>query len=160
MDHTVLAFVRSDRPDLRDLIPERFEAGLLVEFEGEVDEEADGARGARGVGRRAPGKVLDFRAARDAAERAALWSVRRAALPLVYRAEPVERPMNFIDDTAVPAEALGEYIGGLRTIFAKHRTLRDLRPRRNGNVHVVPLLDPHEATFVPRMAAMAEEAFE
>lgn len=162
MDHTVLAFVRSDRPDLRDLIPERFEAGLLVEFEGEVDEEARTGLAAleEWVAAR-PGKVLDFRAARDAAERAALWSVRRAALPLVYRAEPVERPMNFIDDTAVPAEALGEYIGGLRTIFAKHRTRYVIFGHAgNGNVHVVPLLDPHEATFVPRMAAMAEEAFE
>ena len=61
MDHTVLAFVRSDRPDLRDLIPERFEAGLLVEFEGEVDEEARTGLAAleEWVAAR-PGKVLDF----------------------------------------------------------------------------------------------------
>ncbi|HTM00130.1 MAG TPA: FAD-binding oxidoreductase, partial [Candidatus Omnitrophota bacterium] len=162
MDHTFLEFVKKDRPDLRDLIPDRFEAGLLVEFEGAADEEARTGLAAieEWVAAR-PGKVLDFRAARDAAERAALWSVRRAALPLVYRAEPVERPMNFIDDTAVPAEALGEYIGGLRSIFARHRTRYVVFGHAgNGNVHVVPLLDPHEATFVPRMAAMAEDAFE
>jgi len=162
MDHTVLAFVRSDRPDLRDLIPERFEAGLLVEFEGATEEEARTGLAAveEWVAAR-PGKVLDYRAARDAAERAALWAVRRAALPLVYRAEPVEKPMNFIDDTAVPVEALGEYIGGLRSLFAKHETRYVIFGHAgNGNVHVVPLLDPHEATFVPRMAAMAEEAFE
>jgi hypothetical protein len=43
--------------------------------------------------------------------------VRRAALPLVYRASPVEKPMNFIDDTAVAGEKLGDYIEGLRDIF-------------------------------------------
>ncbi len=162
MDHTVLAFVRQDRPDLRDLIPERFEAGLLVEFEGETEDETRTGLAAleEWVAAR-PGKVLDFRAARDQTERAALWSVRRAALPLVYRAEPVEKPMNFIDDTAVPVEALGEYIGGLRTIFARHRTRYVIFGHAgNGNVHVVPLLDPHESTFVARMSAMAEEAFE
>lgn len=162
MDHTFLEFVKKDRPDLRDLIPDRFEAGLLVEFEGAADEEARTGLAAleEWVAAR-PGKVLDFRAARDAAERTALWSVRRAALPLVYRAEPVERPMNFIDDTAVPAEALGEYIGGLRSIFAKHDTRYVIFGHAgNGNVHVVPLLDPHESTFVARMAAMAEDAFE
>ncbi|MGE5178556.1 MAG: anaerobic glycerol-3-phosphate dehydrogenase subunit C [Bacteroidota bacterium] len=161
-DYTFLEFVKRDRPDLRELIPDRFEAGLLVEFEGATEEEARSGLAAieEWVAAR-PGKVLDFRAARDAAEREALWSVRRAALPLVYRAEPVERPMNFIDDTAVPAEALGEYIGGLRSVFAKHRTRYVIFGHAgNGNVHVVPLLDPHEATFVPRMAAMAEDAFE
>ncbi|HLQ67739.1 MAG TPA: anaerobic glycerol-3-phosphate dehydrogenase subunit C [Candidatus Limnocylindrales bacterium] len=162
MDHTVLAFVRSDRPDLRDLIPERFEAGILVEFEGATEEETRTGLSAieEWVAAR-PGKVLDFRPARDQAERAALWAVRRAALPLVYRASPIEKPMNFIDDTAVPVEALGEYIGGLRSVFARHRTRYVIFGHAgNGNVHVVPLLDPHEGTFVSRMAAMAEEAFE
>src|SRR2546427_9943304 len=106
-------------------------------------------------------KGIDCRAARTAEERSALWSVRRAALPLVYRASPVEKPMNFIDDTAVPAERLGEYIEGLRVVFAKHRTPYVIFGHAgNGNVHVMPLMDPHEATFVPRMSAMAEEAFE
>jgi FAD/FMN-containing dehydrogenase/Fe-S oxidoreductase len=162
MDHTVLAFVRNDRPDLRDLIPDRFEAGLLVEFEGaDEDETRTGLAAIEEWVAARPGKVLDFRAARDQAERAALWSVRRAALPLVYRASPVEKPMNFIDDTAVPVEALGEYMAGLRDIFARHRTPYVIFGHAgNGNVHVVPLMDPHESTFVARMAAMAEDAFE
>jgi len=162
MDHTFLAFVRDYRADLRDLVPEKFVAGILVEFEGESDEEARTGLAAleEWVAPRA-GKVLDFRAARTAEEQSSLWSVRRAALPLVYRASPVEKPMNFIDDTAVPAERLGEYIDGLRAMFAEHQTRYVIFGHAgNGNVHVVPLMDPHEATFVARMAAMTEEAFE
>jgi len=162
MDHTFLAFVREYRTDLRDLVPEKFVAGILVEFEGESDEEARTGLAAleEWVAPRA-GKVLDFRAARTAEEQSSLWSVRRAALPLVYRASPVEKPMNFIDDTAVPAEKLGEYIEGLRAMFAKHRTRYVIFGHAgNGNVHVVPLMDPHEATFAARMAAMTEDAFE
>jgi FAD/FMN-containing dehydrogenase/Fe-S oxidoreductase len=162
MDHTFLAFVRAHRSDLRDLVPEKFEAGILVEFEGRSDEEAKTGMAALEewvAPRRA--MVLDFRAARSAEERTALWSVRRAALPLVYRASPVEKPMNFIDDTAVPAEQLGAYIGGLRRIFAKHATRYVIFGHAgNGNVHVAPLMDPHETTFAARMAEMAEEAFE
>jgi Fe-S oxidoreductase len=87
--------------------------------------------------------------------------VRRAALPLVYRTSPIEKPMNFIDDTAVPVEKLGQYIEGLRGIFARHRTPYVIFGHAgNGNVHVTPLMDPHDATFVPRMATMTEEAFE
>ncbi|HET9951826.1 MAG TPA: anaerobic glycerol-3-phosphate dehydrogenase subunit C [Candidatus Eisenbacteria bacterium] len=162
MDYTFLAFVRADRPDLRDLVPERFEAGLLVEFEGETEGEARaGLAGLEEWVAARRGRVLDFRAARSAAERQALWSVRRAALPLVYRASPVEKPMNFIDDTAVPAESLGAYIGGLRAIFARHGTRYVIFGHAgNGNVHVTPLMDPHEATFAARMAAMTEEAYE
>jgi FAD/FMN-containing dehydrogenase/Fe-S oxidoreductase len=162
MDYTFLAFVREHRADLRDLVPEKFVAGLLVEFEGETDEEARTGLAAleEWVAPRR-GMVLDFRAARSAEERAALWSVRRAALPLVYRSSPIEKPMNFIDDTAVPVEKLGQYIEGLRVIFARHRTPYVIFGHAgNGNVHVTPLMDPHEATFVPRMAAMTEEAFE
>jgi len=162
MDFTFLAFVRAHRSDLRDLVPERFEAGILVEFEGASDDEARTGVAAleEWVAARRD-RVLDFRAARSAEERRALWSVRRAALPLVYRASPIEKPMNFIDDTAVPAEKLGAYINGLRRIFAKHRTRYVIFGHAgNGNVHVMPLMDPHETTFASRMAAMAEEAFE
>lgn len=162
MDHTFLAFVRSDRADLRPLIPERFDSAILIEFEGESAEEARAGIAAVeewAAARR--GKVLDFRAARTPEEEASLWGVRRAALPLVYRASPIEKPMNFIDDTAVPAEYLGDYVNGLRSIFAKHGTRFVIFGHAgNGNVHVMPLLDPHEATFAGRMAAMAEDAFE
>lgn len=161
MDHTFLEFVRTYRADLRDLVPDKFVAGLLVEFEGEVDDEARSGLAALEEWVASRRHVLAFRAARSAEERAALWAVRRAALPLVYRASPVEKPMNFIDDTAVPAECLGEYIEGLRAIFAEHRTRYVIFGHAgNGNVHVMPLMDPHEAIFVARMAAMTEDAFE
>ena len=162
MDHTFLAFVRSDREDLRPLIPERFDSAILVEFEGASAEEARAGIAAMeewAAARR--GKVLDFRAARNAAEQGTLWGVRKAALPLIYRASPVEKPMNFIDDTAVPAEHLGDYVNGLRAIFSKHKTRFAIFGHAgNGNVHVMPLMDPHETTFAQRMAAMAEDAFE
>ncbi len=162
MDHTFLDFVRADRADLRPLIPESFDSSILVEFEGATAEEARAGIAAVeewAAARR--GKVLDFRAARDAEERARLWAVRKAALPLIYRASPVEKPMNFIDDTAVPAEHLGDYINGLRAMFAKHKTRFAIFGHAgNGNVHVMPLMDPHDATFQSRMAAMAEDAFE
>jgi FAD/FMN-containing dehydrogenase/Fe-S oxidoreductase len=162
MDYTFLGFVRDHRADLRDLVPEKFTAGILVEFEGDTDDEArTGLASLEEWVAPRRGRVLDFRAARTAEERSALWSVRRAALPLVYRASPVEKPMNFIDDTAVPAERLGDYIEGLRAIFAKHRTRYVIFGHAgNGNVHVAPLMDPHEATFAARMAAMTEEAYE
>ncbi len=162
MDHTFLAFVRADRADLRPLIPERFDSSILVEFEGETAEEArSGIAAVEEWAAARRGKVLDFRAARNAEEEARLWAVRKAALPLIYRASPVEKPMNFIDDSAVPAERLGDYVNGLRAMFAKHRTRFAIFGHAgNGNVHVMPLLDPHDATFQSRMAAMAEDAFE
>ena len=60
MDHTVLAFVRSDRPDLRDLIPERFEAGPLVEFGGRGHEEARTGSRSRSGSPRARGRCSTF----------------------------------------------------------------------------------------------------
>ena len=162
MDHTFLAFVRADRADLRPLIPERFDSSILVEFEGDgVDEARAGIAAMEEWAAARRGKVLDFRAARNAEEAARLWAVRKAALPLIYRASPVEKPMNFIDDTAVPAERLGDYVNGLRAMFARHQTRFAIFGHAgNGNVHVMPLMDPHEATFQSRMAAMAEDAFE
>ena len=162
MDHTFLAFVRADRADLRPLIPERFDSSILIEFEGETPEECRAGIAAVeewAAARR--GKVLDFRAARNEEEQARLWAVRKAALPLVYRASPVEKPMNFIDDTAVPPERLGDYVNGLRAMFVKHQTRFTIFGHAgNGNVHVMPLMDPHDGTFQSRMAAMAEDAFE
>jgi FAD/FMN-containing dehydrogenase/Fe-S oxidoreductase len=162
MDHTFLAFVRGQRADLRDLIPERFEAAILAEFEGESPEEARESLAALEEWV-APhrSRVLDFRVARTEEEKEALWAVRRSGLPLVYRLSPVEKPMNFIDDTAVPAERLGAYVNGLREILGRHGTRYAIFGHAgNGNLHVTPLMDPHEAAYAARMAAMAEEAFE
>lgn len=162
MDHTFLAFVRGHRADLRDLIPEQFEAAILAEFEGASAEEArEGLAALEEWVAPRRSRVLDFRVARSEAEKEALWAVRRAGLPLVYRLSPVEKPMNFIDDTAVPAERLGEYVDGLREILGRHGTRYAIFGHAgNGNVHVTPLMDPHEATYAARMSEMAEEAFE
>jgi FAD/FMN-containing dehydrogenase/Fe-S oxidoreductase len=162
MDHTFLAFVRSVRADLRGLIPERFEAAILAEFEGGSAEEArEGLASLEEWVAARRGRVLDFRVARSEEEKTALWSVRRAGLPLVYRLSPVEKPMNFIDDTAVPAERLGDYVNGLREILGRHDARYAIFGHAgNGNLHVTPLMDPHDATFAARMGAMAEEAFE
>jgi FAD/FMN-containing dehydrogenase/Fe-S oxidoreductase len=162
MDHTFLAFVRSQRADLRDLIPERFEAAILAEFEGAGAGEArEGLAALEEWVAPRRSRVLDFRVARSDAEKEALWAVRRAGLPLVYRLSPVEKPMNFIDDTAVPAERLGDYVNGLREILGRHGTRYAIFGHAgNGNLHVTPLMDPHEATYAARMSEMAEEAFE
>ncbi len=159
VDETFVTYVRKGRPELRPLLPEKSVAVILLEFEGRTKDEVR-EKIATGERQAAP-YAFGTRTAASAKEEKALWETRKAALPIVYRASPVKKPMNFIDDSAVPPENLGRYINGLKQIMAKRGIEMVIFGHAgNGNVHVTPLMDPHDSTFENRLVEISDEAFE
>jgi FAD/FMN-containing dehydrogenase/Fe-S oxidoreductase len=88
----------------------------------------------------------------------ALWRVRHAIYPTLYRFDTRKKPINFVDDVVVPAHRLPELIAYLDSYF------RDLEIPvaiyghiGNGNAHINPLMDMKNPEDVVRMAGISKE---
>jgi FAD/FMN-containing dehydrogenase/Fe-S oxidoreductase len=132
------------------------QAMLIVEYQGEPEEVADGLARLRslesGLGARRT-MALDEPAAM--AEAAAL---RRAALPLLMGAPGAERPASFVEDTAVAPERLADFVDEFRRLVAAHGARASFSGHASaGCLHVRPLLDLKSAAGVATMAALADE---
>jgi FAD/FMN-containing dehydrogenase len=73
---------------------------------------------------------------------AELWSFRHAASPAIARMDPALRSMQFIEDAAVPPDALAEYVRGVRAILEEAETPGVIFGHAgDAHVHVNPLID-------------------
>ena len=71
-----------------------------------------------------------------------LWELRHAASPILSRLDPSLKSMQFIEDTAVPAEKLADYVRGVRAALDE-RQIRGVIFGHAGDahIHVNPLID-------------------
>lgn len=166
MDRTFLNLVKEGRPDLRHLWPEEAEGVVLVEYEGETKEEvreklkrAEDLCLAQRAG--TPPLADGIRYALEPKEQVEVWNLRKAAYPLLYRSSETRKPMNFIDDAALPLEKLADYLHGLRRVFAKFSLEAVIYGHAgNGNLHVNPMMNPYEKGFMDLLQHVGDEGFD
>ncbi len=132
----------SYRPLLERALIGRPAAVLLVEFSGEelAPLQAKLRRLAAIMGDLgAPGSVVEMI---DAPSQRGVWEVRKAGLNLMMSLKGDGKPVSFIEDCAVPLEALADYTDALTEIFARHGTHGTWYAHASvGTLHVRPILD-------------------
>ena len=133
------------------------EAVLLVEFVGHSEAElCDRLDRLEGRMRRAG---LGYATTRltDAADQAKVWAVRRAGLGLMMNAPGAEKPLPFVEDTAVDPESLPEFIRRFDEIVREAGTEAGYYGHASvGCLHIRPLVDLKRRSGVDRMVAIAE----
>ncbi len=136
-------------------IPVEAAAMLLVEFDEEPLEERIALIRNTAASYRLRGEV---QIALEREPQEALWKVRKAIYPTLYRYDARLKPINFVDDVVVPAARLTELIHYLETYFkdvgvpvAIYGHIGD------GNAHINPLMDMKDPEDVRRMAAISRE---
>src|SRR5687768_1655911 len=73
---------------------------------------------------------------------AELWMLRHAASPAIAKLDPALRSMQFVEDAAVPPEALAAYVRGVRGILSRYDTRGVIFGHAgDAHVHVNPLID-------------------
>jgi FAD/FMN-containing dehydrogenase len=83
---------------------------------------------------------------------AELWSFRHAASPAIARMDPALRSMQFIEDAAVPPDALAAYIRGVRAALDRAETKGVIFGHAgDAHVHVNPLLDVSRGDWRQRL---------
>ncbi|MEX2180168.1 MAG: FAD-binding oxidoreductase [Gemmatimonadaceae bacterium] len=131
-----------------------------------IDVEADSAAAARAMAEGVLAQcrlhgVLDAHLALEPAREAALWSLRHAASPALARMDSRLRSMQFIEDAAVPPQALAEYVRGVRAILASAGTEGVIFGHAgDAHVHVNPLLDVDDPRWRERLEHILLEVTE
>ena len=162
VEHVGAMILRQARDNLEysrmmDWVQGEPEAVLLVEFIGDSEAELrDSLDRLEGRMRRAG---LGYAATRltDAADQARVWAVRRAGLGLMMNAPGAEKPLPFVEDTAVDPESLPEFVRRFDEIVREAGTEAGYYGHASvGCLHIRPLVDLRRQTGVDRMVAIAE----
>jgi FAD/FMN-containing dehydrogenase/Fe-S oxidoreductase len=160
MDQMLLDLARNNlsMKDTMAAIQGRPAAVFMVEFVGDdkaeiadrIEKLSKRLKGARGVTALVP--------AIDPALRDPLWNLRSAAMPLLFGLPGDQKPVTFIEDTAVAPEHLPEFIARFQEILARHRTGGAFYGHASvGCLHIRPLLNLKAHEDVVRMRRITED---
>lgn len=162
VDRHLLNLARPRSSLIRDLVPERTEAALLVEFEAESTG-ASAETAAQAVARVTSGSTpLAFahQMAREARDQARLWEVRKSAAMIGHLTEGRRKPVPFIEDCVVLPEDLPAYIRAITAVFEAHHVhVAYWGHAGNGNIHVRPALDLADPADLEIMRRITDEVF-
>ena len=128
--------------------PTQAEALLLVEFAGESLAEA----AAQAAALAARGTLISDRQAQED-----VWAVRKAGLGLLMSVPGDLKPIEFVEDVAVPVERLGEYVRRVDRLLASVGTRGEWYAHASaGCLHLRPLLNLKQESDRGRMRQIAE----
>jgi Fe-S oxidoreductase len=95
--------------------------------------------------------------AHDADTRAQFWKLRKSGLPILLSRTADAKHISFIEDCAVPAERLPEYVAGFQEILADNDTFASFYAHAGpGVLHVRPLIDAKTVEGVETMERIAD----
>ena len=177
MDDVLLDLARdtSEFADVVGMLPDGTDSVLLVEFYADSDDngrrqvadliadrvsegdpQADPSDGAAETteDRRYARAAME---AHDADTRAQFWKLRKSGLPILLSRTSDEKHISFIEDCAVPAERLPEYVAGFQAILDDNDTFASFYAHAGpGVLHVRPLVDTKTIEGVDRMERIAD----
>ena len=134
-------------------------AVLIVEFFGDTPEEVADKAAKLAADLKAKKSGYAWPILTDPARQADVWAVRKSGLGLLLGMKGDRKPMAFIEDCALPIDALPEYID--RTLaFCKERDVpvAIYAHASVGVIHVRPVLDLKKQQDIDHMKAIAEHA--
>ena len=155
LNRTFLDVVRTGAP-LVD-VPTDVEALLLLDAEAATQAEADTladaiAKAFESIGATGLTRASDPHAIEQ------LWHIRHAASPLLATMIDIGASMQFIEDGAVPPQALPEYVRGIRSILEHHGFTGVIFGHAgDANVHVNPLVDVNTPDWRAHVEAALDE---
>jgi len=161
LEKSLLQLVRNTDPGLKNKIPGDVDNILLIEFDG--FDSAVCSRQAQAVSRllESEGLSADIRIAVSDDEKARLWHIRKAAMPILYKLKGSKRILPLIEDAAVPTDQLVPYVEGLTTLLTGHRLDFIIYGHiAKGLLHTRPLLNLKDPADVKLLKPLADGVFE
>jgi FAD/FMN-containing dehydrogenase/Fe-S oxidoreductase len=117
-------------------------ADLLADRLPEYDPETGLDRPGDAVQSDAPVNAVDALEAYDDERQSKFWKMRKAGLPILLSRTGDDKHWPFVEDTAVPAENLPEYIADLQDLFEEYDTFASYYAHAGpGVLHIRPLLN-------------------
>lgn len=131
---------------------------LLVEMVGDSVKEVESKLDDVEVRMSRSGLTYAIQRVVDSEDQDKVWAVRKAGLGLMMSAPGEDKPLPFVEDTAVPLEVLPEYVKRFDEVVQKHGTTAGYYGHASvGCLHVRPLVNLKRRDGVDRMEAIASD---
>lgn len=162
MDRRLLRLGIENDATYRNLIPDRAEAMLVVEYEAQDDlslrKKMDDL--VQRVHRKRKW-AFDFRVATNKVQRDRFWRIARRAVPTLYRMQGNRRAIPFVEDMAVEPHRLPQFLREVHAILNRNgMTASIFSHSPQGTVHVRPFVQLSDADHIQAMRRLATELFE
>ncbi|WP_435194145.1 FAD-binding and (Fe-S)-binding domain-containing protein [Natronomonas sp. EA1] len=160
-----LALDTAEFHDVAASLPDGTRGALLVEFYADSDDHgrqqvadlvAERVRSEENAA--ADATAFDVLVAHAPDERASLWKMRKAAAPILLSRTTDEKHISFIEDCAVPAADLPEYVEEFRAVIDEHDARTSFYAHAGpGVLHVRPLVNTKTAEGLDSFETIAEQ---
>ncbi len=162
MDRRLLSIARDADVRYDLLIPRDAEAMLLVEVQGDSqDEVRQRLQGLVTRIQRRKRLAFDSRLALEAEEVDLFWRLVRRVVPGLYSMKGTSRPLPFVEDIAVPPAELPDFLVQMQNVLKAHQVTASLFAHAaHGQLHVRPFLDLASPESVQKMQDVAADLYE
>ncbi len=162
LDRRVLSLARDADPRFAEMIPVTGEAALLVEQTGfTLQQIRDRIRMVVAAVQDLPGINAVTHEAYTPDEVEFLWRLPERVVPLLMRLPGPTHPLPFVEDVAVPPEALQEFLTRAQNVFKKHEVTSSLYAHAAaGQLHMRPFLTLPSADEAQRLEDIARDLYQ
>src|SRR5262245_49788773 len=162
IDRRILSLARDVDDHYARAIPRDAEAMLMIEQQAEEEREViEGLHQAVIKWQRRRRLAFGFHMALAPDEFDAFRRLPRRVSPTLYRVQGAERPTPFVEDIAVPPEALPDFLVRLQNVLKSHEvTASFFAHAGHGQLHVRPFLNLSDPADVQKMQALADGLYE
>ncbi|HTN77407.1 MAG TPA: anaerobic glycerol-3-phosphate dehydrogenase subunit C, partial [Pirellulaceae bacterium] len=161
MDRRLLSIAREIDERYARLIPRDAEALLLIEIQAEGrDELRDRLQNLVTQLQRRKRLAFASSTTMEREERDLYWRLTRRVVPTLYRLKGSSRPVPFVEDLAVPPEALADFLVRLQNVLKTHQVTASLFGHAgHGQLHVRPFMDISNPNDVRKMQDLAADIY-
>jgi FAD/FMN-containing dehydrogenase/Fe-S oxidoreductase len=139
-------------------IPEGTAAALMLEYDSELHDDFEAAIDATNVHFVDEGAAFDAIEAYTDSAQADIWSLRKAAIPLLMSLEGDPKPYPFIEDATVPPKELAEYVMEFEEVLEDHDTSAAYFAHAgSGTLHIRPILNLKTGEDIEKMHSITED---
>lgn len=160
LDHTLFNLGR-ENPNLAPLLgwlQGEPEAVLMVEFDGEDEDEMLGKLKSLQADPKVGGLSYGAHIAYGAREQAEVWDFRKGGLGVFATMKGDAKPTAFIEDAAVPVESLPHYIPEVLAVCEKHGVRAVMYAHASvGVIHIRPILNLKDPVDIENYRKISEE---
>ena len=139
-------------------IPEGTAAALMLEYDSELHDDFEAAIAATNAHFVDEGDAFEAIEAYSDSAQGDLWSLRKAAIPLLMSLEGDPKPYPFIEDATVPPEELAEYVTGFEAVLDDHDTSAAYFAHAgSGTLHIRPILNLKDGDDIEKMHSITDD---
>ena len=139
-------------------IPEGTAAALMLEYDSELHGDFETAIETTNEYFVDEGDAFEAIEAYTDEDQKDIWSLRKAAIPLLMSLEGDPKPYPFIEDATVPPEELAEYVTEFEEVLEDHGTSAAYFAHAgSGTLHIRPILNLKSETGIETMHSITED---